>query len=114
MIMESGLPRKVQVALGISAAKSSSPSYENSDSAQSHPKPWKKVNAETTWSQIDDYNIPLGSPVASESQEQLRSTRSRERADSILVLHTTDVTVSREAPAGDGVSSPISPWIKKS
>lgn len=113
MVMESGLPRKVKSALGISAPRSSSPSYENSNSAPNN-KPWKKKNkTETTWSTLGDYDIPLSTPGASESQEHLHDARPHERAESIHVLHTTKVTVSREEPTGDGLSSPITPWIKK-
>ncbi|KAJ5344827.1 hypothetical protein N7452_002831 [Penicillium brevicompactum] len=114
MVMESGLPRKVKSALGISAPRSSSPSYENSNSAPQN-KPWRKKNkVETTWSTLADDDIPLSSPGASESQERLNNDRFHERAESIHVLHTTKVTVSREEPTGDGLSSPITPWIKKS
>jgi hypothetical protein len=113
MIMESGLPRKVKNALGISGARSSSPSYENSNPVPPHPKNWKKNNTETIWSKLDDYDIPLASTGAPESQENLHYTRSRDRTNSIQVIHTTDVTVSRENHSGSGISSPITPWVKK-
>ena len=100
-------------ALGISGARSSSPSYENSIPVPPNPKPWKKNNTETTWSKLDDYDIPMGGPKASESQENLRNTQSRDRTNSIQVMHTTDVTVSRENHSGSGLSSPITPWVKK-
>jgi hypothetical protein len=130
LIMESGLPSRVKRALGDSGAKNSDPSYENSSGPRSGSglvrKPWKRPvkNPETTWSQIDDYNIPLSSPGVSESQENLnqRLDSSREGSghvesgdgtERIQVTHTTNVTVSREPGAGSGVSSPITPWVKK-
>jgi hypothetical protein len=113
MVMESGLPRKVISALGISGARSSSPSYENSNPISPHPKHWKKNDTETTWSKLDDYDIPLENPGAAESQEHLNSSRSQDRTNSIQVIRTTDVTVSREHHSGSGIPSPITPWVKK-
>ncbi|KAJ5871751.1 uncharacterized protein N7529_004104 [Penicillium soppii] len=109
MIKESGLPQRVKSVLNFSGTRSSNSTYENSNSLAPVSRSWKKNNAEATWSNLDDDDIPLGAPGASESKENLRCTRSRDRKNTIQVVHTTNVTVSKERPSGDGVSSPVTP-----
>lgn len=109
MVMESGFPRKIQIAFGTGAGTSSSPSYECSNSLP-RQKPWKKNKIETTWPRLGDYDIPLRSPGTSESQEQLYPALSLEPVEPIEpghVLHTTTVTVSEDNSTGIGLCPSI-------
>ena len=106
MFMDSQLSRKMQIALGISAATSSTLSHEYSDSPP-QKKPWKKRNnIEATWPRLSDYSIPLRSPVTSESQEQLHLAFHPE-LDTTRIPHATTVKDSAESPTGDGPSLSI-------
>ncbi|KAJ5762411.1 uncharacterized protein N7511_005793 [Penicillium nucicola] len=136
LIIKSDLPSRVKRALGDNGAKNSNLPFENRPSQPSGPgsgsegfaKPWMKrrhKNPETTWSQLDDDAIPLGNTGLSESRENLHLRRdlSEDRKSGsgsgnengtggIQVMHTTNVTVSREPSAGSELSS-ITPWVQK-
>lgn len=114
IIAESGLPRKLKDALGISF-KSNSASHTNSKYGQRSGSRQRSKTGITSDSyyNIEENSTPMSNLNRSESQERLRDSRYvRDAKKSVHVTRTTQITVENISPSGSDLDENVTPWLR--
>ncbi|KAL6401086.1 60s ribosomal protein l36 [Ilyonectria robusta] len=112
IIAESGLPRKLKDALGISF-KSNSASHTNSKYGQrSGSRQLSKTGITSdSYYNIEENATPMSNLNRSESQERLRDSRYvRDAKKSVHVTRTTQITVENISLSTSDLDDNVTPW----
>ncbi|KAF7553046.1 hypothetical protein G7Z17_g3902 [Cylindrodendrum hubeiense] len=112
IIAESGLPRKLKDALGISFKSSSA---SNPNSKYGHRSGSRQLSksgiTSDSYYNIEENATPMGNLDRPESQEHLREAHHiRDAKKSVHVTRTTQITVTSNSPSGSDVDDNTTPW----
>ncbi|CAI0648515.1 unnamed protein product [Colletotrichum noveboracense] len=118
IIRESGLPRKVKSALGISV-KTTSPSDQKSSDYATGSTPQRSksgLHADSYYKMRDD-GVSMTNFDRSESQEQLHGgpcgqDSTRDRKLGVQVTRTTQITVTSGSRSGSETEENMTPWAR--